>query len=644
MTVSNTPPIIAGGSTVVTFTKPQRQRVNIGAKITPLIQRYYSLFLWDLDLNDVVVDKTLDPASRRPRAEYFFTTPPKQVEMSEPFTTRVISTQNGGKFIESHGSIFKEIRIQGTTGLRPSKGSPNQIPLLPAGSFENLANTINGTGLGNQVRQIPESEITGFDDIHFLRNIFRRYSDSQSRTERVVMVYRNIKDNDYWVVEPHDFKLTRDSKSPLTYNYQINMKGLAPFQGTEPTIPEDPLATLNSFQRFVSRMAEIKQNLTASFLVLATQVSRIRGAGYFVINNTIGTLTSVIKGIDAVFSGVNSVKDSLIRNANQAVEEFDSAIESLQNTFEESAAGAGPVVGVRNRDPVIREMRNVVRMMFRILTEPSLRTSVSETADGVRARARNAYRRGGVGASSSPRTGGDPTYVGNSSTPTTVAEGRVGTGETIRDLAKRYLGDFRRWHELVLLNDLRAPYTSDDATLRPGVLTPGDSFLYPSVSGAADPNSLNPANSSGTEQDGDSDNPDSLVSQTYGRDIRLRSVQSASDVDFTDFAVNQNGDIATIVGVPNVQQAVRIRFLTEQGQLAMHPLFGARFPIGSKATEFSFNTFQVNTLSTMQSDNRIESVADLEFNAVGDTLFVTGKLLLKDSQDYVATDFALRRF
>jgi hypothetical protein len=121
-------------------------------------------------------------------------------------------------------------------------------------------------------------------------------------------------------------------------------------------------------------------------------------------------------------------------------------------------------------------------------------------------------------------------------------------------------------------------------------------------------------------------------------------VESAGGVDFTDVAVNQRGDLATVVGVSNVEQALRIRFLTEQGELAAHPTFGARFPIGSKSDVFSFNTFRVNTLATLQSDPSIKDVVTLDFSAVADTLFVTTKLLLQDAQEYVATSFALRRF
>lgn len=641
-----TSPILVRGPTVV---EVDRDMVNVGALLTPTIQKLYSIFLWDLPFNSVVPDATLDPSGSRPTAEFFFNTPPRQVEMSEPFTTRVVATQNGGKFIESHGSIFKDIRVTGTTGLRPRKGAPTVIPLLSTGAFDGLVSALTepfSPGGANQLRKIPVTEVTGFDDIHFLRNIFRRYSDAKSRGEQVVMVWRNIKDNDYWVVEPKDFRLSQDSKNPLTYQYQIQLQGLSLFSVVRPDIPDDPLALVRDAQRFISRISEFKQNLTSTFLVIATQITRIQGAGYFGISNTLGTLTSVIRGLEAIFTNAGQSTANLTRAAVQAQAEFDEAITSLGAVFEPPiSAPPGGVATVDDRDATIQALRAALRSLRALLAEESLQTNISQVEGTVRNRIGARYRRpgNGAGAPTSPRTGGDPAFIGSSSTAATIAEGTVGVGETIRDLSRRLLGDYRRWHELVLLNDLRSPYTTDGVTT-PGVLSSGDSILFPSISTTIRSTTVGSPNQSTEEQEGDLDNPGSVLSQTYGRDIRLKSVKSAGSIDFTDLAINQRGDISTVVGVPNVQQAIRVRFLTEQGDLPVHPTYGASFPIGSKADVFSFNTFRVNTLATMKSDPRIKEVVSLDFTAVGDILYVNGVLLLQDAQDYVATNFALRRF
>ncbi len=119
------------------------------------IQDMYSLFLFDsqtqlaLNLSDLPGSPQIDPAGRTNTAEYFFRVPPKIHDMSEPFATQVVATQNGGKIIESQGSIIKEIRLSGTTGLRPYKNAPKKIPLL-GNIVPNILTTFNPeTGTSN---------------------------------------------------------------------------------------------------------------------------------------------------------------------------------------------------------------------------------------------------------------------------------------------------------------------------------------------------------------------------------------------------------------------------------------------------------------------------------------------------------------
>ncbi|NJL53740.1 hypothetical protein HC928_00445 [bacterium] len=131
--------------------------------------------------------------------------------------------------------------------------------------------------------------------------------------------------------------------------------------------------------------------------------------------------------------------------------------------------------------------------------------------------------------------------------------------------------------------------------------------------------------------------------QSYGRDLRLKS-EFVGTEELTDLAINQRGDLATIQGVPNVEQSLRLKFITERGELGAHPRFGAKFAIGSKATASSFNELRINTLNTITSDTRVNDVIDLQFVALGDSLAVLSKIQLKNSRDLLDISFALRRF
>lgn len=597
-----------------TVTAPSRY-TGQGAKLTTELQRYYSLFLWDMDLGQIPVDGTLDISSTRKFLEFFFTVAPKSIEVSEPFTTKVVATQNGGKFIESHGSIFKNIRISGTTGLRPNK----------------KVNIVNGSP--------NPDEATGFDDIVFLRNIFRRYSDLKAIGTKVVMVWRNIKDDDYWIVEPQDFKINQDSKSPLTYMYSIQLQGVSKFDSFLATVAsvEDPQANLQSDRRTVSRIREYINQATNSFMIVSTYVSAIKGAGYFAIGSLFTPITNTIKMLASVNNSIAAPVVGLRQTVEQAGAAIDQALAVIGPYLEEESAS-----GVLKRHPAVRELRRLKLTFAKILVEKGLVNTVAKSETQRRLRAAAAYvqvTNGLSGPTRSPSTGGDPSYVGSGRGATTVAEDNVHGGETIRDLAKRLLGDARRWHELVILNDLRPPYTSD-VRGRAGVLGPGDLVLYQSN----EPGVIGSNVRIGTATDDEIAELESyLAAQSYGRDIRIKDT-TVDNGFLTDIDVNQQGDISTIVGVPNVEQALNIKFRTEIGSLPAHPGFGANFGLGRKADIAAFNTFRIQTLATLKSDLRVSRVESLTFTTTGDVLSVSAKLQLKNTRDYLSTDFSLRRF
>jgi hypothetical protein len=632
-----------------TVSTPSPTFVNLGARLTPTVQKLYSLFIWNFDTSSVVAAPNIDISGNSSTAEFFFTVPPKSISISEPFTTTVIATQNGGKFIESHGSIFKNIKIQGTTGLRPNKQTTPQrkIPLLQTDSFEALTNLEEVFG----DRNVPEGEATGFSDIHFLRNIFRLYSDQKATGSKIVMVWRNIKDDDYWICEPKDFSLSMNSRSPLTYEYVITLQGLTKFDASLATpISPDPLDLQRTKRQVFARYQEYNQNFLNSFLVISTAATRIRGAGYFGLTSLTDPLLSTIRGLTAISDSVGEFEPAL----NATLDELDAAVEdsfealkdSLESTFTDDGT---PVtsndgsVGVLRRDPIMRTLRRLRVTIRRLRAERALRDSVANSERARRARSAQAYRFAGGGRTnpiSGPRTAGSPAYIGNTASPTRIAESRVIRGEGIRDLCRRLLGDARRWKEIVLLNDLRPPYV-EDAPSGPGILGPGDAVLYPTVDvTGTDASTIDSNNPSGSEREGTDD--ESIISQTYGRDIRVKSVEVGLGVTLTDLSVNQLGDIASVAGVENVKQAVGLKFATEVGTLPAHPYFGAKFAIGTKASVSSFNEFRVNTLATLLSDQRVQTVNNLKFLTVGDILAVSADLQLRSARDYTQVTFDLR--
>jgi hypothetical protein len=127
------------------------------------------------------------------------------MNVSEPFATHIVPTQNGGFFAESQGVVLRTLTIAGTTGYRPSLSS---VP----------SDRQDGT--------IPhqQGEPTGFLNLLKLRNLFRNYSDlkkNKNKAYSLYMVWYNNKEQEAWFFEPTSFVTNRDAASPFTYNYTI---------------------------------------------------------------------------------------------------------------------------------------------------------------------------------------------------------------------------------------------------------------------------------------------------------------------------------------------------------------------------------------------------------------------------------------
>jgi len=586
----------------------------------------------------------LNPADASQLPEYFFSVAPRSIDITDPFSTQIVPTQRGGKFVESHGAIIKKVKISGTTGVRPRRGRVgNKLQTTKVENTPLVGTAINDiTGqakvfLDSTQRGIPTGEQTGFDDILFLRNIFRAYSDYRENglpSNNIVMVWYNAKEGDSWVVEPRDFRVSRTSKSPLGYTYNIQFDTLAPLTGIL-NVEKDPLTAILATRKVFSRVQEFNQSLRRTFLIVSTQIRRLEGLGVFAQTQILDPIINVTRGLGVIRATGATFGIRLAANARLLASELDEAIDLLTGT-----------PGVEEQDALVRSLRRARITAARILVEPGVRETVNNTSIDKQARYTAAYITGGdsiTRARNAPDTGGSSTFVGNLDITANVGQDFVHLNEDIRACAGRLMGDKRKWKALVTVNSLQAPYISVNGEA--GTLAPGDPILYPSLNASINSATLNPVNRTDNESSGKSTNTLGPVQQTYGRDLRLRSVPtSAVGVDLSDLKINQNGDIGSVVGIPNVEQALIVKFSTERGEIPAHPSFGASFPIGSKATISSINDFRIDTISTITSDSRIRDIIRLDFLTYGDVLVVNTNLTLKNATDSLNTSIALRSF
>jgi hypothetical protein len=619
----------------------------------------WSIGLIDLNTFEAVAIKGADPANEyKGRGEPWFTfpTPPSQYEISEPAATNITPTQDGGKYIEHQGNIFKEIRIAGTVGLRPNPVSNELIPGLSkdTGVVINTPTTIANLAasdvIGNDYRGLRPAEITGLDDITFLRNIFRGYYDLKRRNEfasRIAMVWMCAKESDWYIVEPLSFQTTRDSSNPLSWMYNIQLRTLYRFD-VQLAVKRDPLSNIQTANSVWRGVNQAVKDITRAINQIAFAVESVIQLPFDLTNKILNVATSILTAL-ANIRNLESAAEMITRRGLRQFEADSREIRLLATQIKYGQAPGNESIGKRVfggpssptggdpvpptddaalailRDMVIRSFAMFERTAKRLhamdlLFESSKQVQVTDYS--------NRYLEDGE----PPATSGSRLDPNNIVVPDSATE--VDVVGDIRAIAKQYLGSEEFWKMLVVLNGLKYPYISTVAS--DGVLAFGDKILIPKRPDEGDLL----ASTQETLTDADQQELSPVV-RKYGRDLRL--TDGSSGTDFSDIKVSQRGDLEVIEGIPNVEQAMMIKFSTEQGELALHPTFGARFPIGTKLLLGRIQEFAINTRRTVMSDPRVESLDRLRIFADGDVLNVRAHASLKQSDVKLPVEFAVRR-
>jgi hypothetical protein len=440
------------------------------------------------------------------------------------------------------------------------------------------------------------------------------------------MLWRSVRDGEYWVVEPSDFRSSQQSNSPLTYEYDFNLKTISKLSLVY-ALSVDPLAPLRAPHGFQNRMNNFSRDITDAFATLTGYVNQLRRYGVDAVNTVFRPLTSVLNGL------------SSLRNAGQRLINFV-AVDVINVSINLLAAYDRVLTFTSNDDPQNRlahALKNAAIVAARIADEPLFRKASTSYLQNRVKRFADAYNTSGTGLfpRQGPRTGNTGAFIGDQPRSPAVRQDYVRVGEDLRGCAARLMGSRAHWHTLAAINDLRPPYIS--AVGGPNLLQPGDVILYPSSSGKSSAQ-MNNVNQSSASQEETAVSKTGPVIDAYGRDLKLLSTATSGlDSEVTDFAISQSGDIETVTGIPNVDQAIHLKFVTEQGSLTVHPRYGARFPIGTRMIPSSFNTFRINTEATLRSDPRVANIDKLSFQATGDVLSIQAKLQLTNGTDQLIT-------
>jgi hypothetical protein len=621
--------VVAGNRSLIN--KPDRRfwGTTTGIKVeggTTIVGSIYSLSIVEVETFETFILEGLDPAKRTNLAIYHFPVAPSQYEITEPTATTIQATQNGGKFVESHGSIFKDTRISGTVGFRPNVPSSELIGGLQAATGVKLE--VPGPLsdiLFNDERGLKRNEATGFDDIIFLRNLFRAYCNLKTEQSgigsKVGLLWTYAKEGESYIVEPISFNTQRDSSNPLSWRYNIQLRTLYALNQSFVAV-EDPMNIFQVFNKSFEMFTRVGQAINRSLNAFADVVNYFATLPFDAVDTVFGAAADVMRGFAAVQNSFDfdRLKENRVKQWQASVRDVFGQLTADTSTI----GGTGQVGRVGVARKVCRDMWRQANMCLCLdfLWEQPRQVQVEDYS--------SAYQ-DEVG--DDPITTGSPLNLANITIPGSGAERQIEELD-IKDAAKRLLGNSARWKELAILNDLRPPYIAAERS--DGVLQPGDKIVVPKGVDDIDAENFVPRETNRDQALEDQ----SPIFKRYGRDLKL----VGTNLGLSDVGVTASGDLNLIDGPSNVEQAMLIKFSTEQGELATHPRFGASFPIGSKFPSLArLQEFSLNTQRTIRQDPRVDEIDEIKTFINQDQVQIQAEIKLRAANVRLPISFSVRR-
>lgn len=618
-------PTVGIGSAMILYTKRGTTTTMFGGA------------LYGFAIYQVIPGGVLAPL---PIEEFFFPVSPKSISLEEPPALNIQYTQGAGRFIEHQGSTMKTLNVSGTTGFRPMQG---MIPFMPDGIIPIPTPNYSPTTFLFSPEVLSKN--TGMQHFLKLRNLFRMYTDLKScdlTSQRHVMVWFNMKEGEYFVVEPMNFTGQRDSSSPMTFTYNIQCQVIdfADGMGLLPT--RDFIAwralvsTVNPLQPVVD-LLDFGDSLLDDFKVSSEILKASFADAAEDLVDRVGTVQIALEE----YRNTGQIDSSTLNVAT--ARSIMTTVDAINTKIGSNTDPSSPVSSLTTSDLYYRTEHTLTKTYRYAAQMNALVLDTISKVQGTTIPSR--YRQPGQSYVEATRgdypalnadsnsTALSPGFINN--TPSAFTYDRVNGNEDIYRAAQRLLGDISYWKILVKVNRLEPPYISSQILPGRNVLHPGDIIKVPQFGGGT----------------GDTDSvvTNSPLSQTgiaetqglksLGTDIGLLLTSNGVET-VMDLATTRSGDLEIVSGTKNVQQALNMKLIVERGTLPLHPEYGLLKLTGNKGTISLAVQQSIAFKSTMLSDKRVESVDKVSVTINGDTVQTKGDVKLRAVKVSVGTSLS----
>lgn len=568
--------------------------------------------------------------------------PPESCDMGEPFAVEVTKTLDGGLYLEENGIVDRMLRIRGHTGWAPRFAIKSGL-----GSLDLVSPDKRNWGRSLMARVVDK--LSGQKHLQYLQDaVFRTYGALKAdpaTAKGTFLLFHAPKDGESWLVSPKSFDLSQSKGDPL-YHYDIALLVLGPADAANLVEETEDLPLLGVIQdrltsarMAIDLMGGALTDLTAMQADITRLSSRIptlldgcttvMGAAQDFLDGT----TDLIQVPATMAGSMTALAEATVLAVLQARSvETDLQVGFLAHAINTLAFGASLLAA----HPESFETSTDARLRNQRALENSLTSSSAITLAEAE-------------AAEAPATLSDVEYLGTSLTPGAVAEARgtsplqrglasysgvrehqVAQGDTLANLAARYLGDGRLWKHIAVLNGLRPPFIDEQATAAP-VSRQTDDTLLDGVLGVGEriliPLRRRTGGQDGTPHILGTPASESLAVRFLGRDLALEQ-DSSGLFDVPVNTDNGSTDVRTVEGVANLEQALLMIVRTDRGSLTLYRKVGIRKIVGVGLTPLDLDMMQFRVSEALLSDPRIVAVREIQVlrpEGTGDQLQIETK-------------------